>query len=350
MRTAEDFIHEMERSNILMTRERTFREYVSEITQFQNMICRMIAGDEYHEGMRFDEAMFMMDSLARKKALRNHPAVHDGILTMKKLVKDMNITMAGANGENIVSKTLQYLERPNTQIFRNVYITDGIDETELDGIVLTDNGIIILEVKNVKIDLTLTEDGRMVFAGTECYDKVPLAAKMALKRRLLKKCLEAALRERGMDIPVCVDSFIVFSAPKGQYIRIDDRYRKEKHCFRTGLNKKIENYIGYAYYKDDQMKALAEIFSEMEANAKRFESKLDFNEVRRSLGEALAILQDEPAPILNGSANVINFEHPNDHRRKTSRVVAGLGYAAASLFAGLIISGAAVLAVNARRA
>lgn len=83
--------------------------------------------------MRFDEALFIMESTARKKELRSHPAVHNGVLTMKKLAKEMAITMSGAKGENLVSRTLEYLNRPNTQIFRNVYITDGIDETELDG-------------------------------------------------------------------------------------------------------------------------------------------------------------------------------------------------------------------------
>ena len=37
MKTAEDFIREMESSNVLMSRECTFKEYVSEIVQFQDM-------------------------------------------------------------------------------------------------------------------------------------------------------------------------------------------------------------------------------------------------------------------------------------------------------------------------
>ena len=159
MKTAEDFIREMERSNVLMSRECTFKEYVSDIVQFQDMVWKMISGDNYHEGMRIDEALFIMESTARKRELRSHPAVHNGVLTMKKLAKEMAITMSGAKGESLVSRTLEFLNRPNTQIFRNVYITDGIDETELAGIVLTDNGVIILEVKKVKSDLTLTEDG-----------------------------------------------------------------------------------------------------------------------------------------------------------------------------------------------
>ena len=344
MKTAEDFIKEMENSNVLMSNECTFKEYVSEITQFQDIICKMIAGDNYHEGMRIDEASFIMESIARKKGLRNHPAVHNGVLTMKKLTKEMAITMSGAKGENLVSRTLEFLDRPNTQIFHNVYISDGIDETELDGVVLTDSGIIILEIKKVKSDLTLTEDGRMVFAGDECYDKIPLAQKMALKRRLLKKCLEKIIADKGLDIPVYVDSFIVFSTPKGQYIKIEDKYRHEKYCFRTRLNKKIENHLGCAYYKEEQLGQLGEVFSEMESNVKRFETELNYNEVRRSLAEAFTVLQDVPVskehPVNKSETNI---QHKNTIYRQQKYKTVGLGYAVASIFAGVLISGTALL-------
>lgn len=104
MKTAEDFILQMESSNIMMSRECTFKEYVSEIVQFQSMICKMIAGDDYYDGMRIDEGLFIMESTARKKGLRSNPAVHSGVLTMKKLAKEMAITMSGAKGESLVSK------------------------------------------------------------------------------------------------------------------------------------------------------------------------------------------------------------------------------------------------------
>lgn len=361
MKNAEDYINEMESSNILMSRERTFKEYVAEIEQFQSMICKMIAGDAYHEKMRIDEALFIMESNARKKGLRSHPAVHNGVLTLKKLDKEVAITMSGAKGENIVSRTLEFLERPNTQIFRNVYLTDGQDETELDDIVLTDNGIIILEVKKVKSDLTLTEDGRMVFAGDECYEKMPLADKMALKRKVLKNCLKKELEKKGLNIPVYIDSFIVFSAPKGQYIRIDDRCRREKHCFRTGLNKKIENYLGCAYYKADQLASLGEIFSEMEANVKRFETELNYDDVRHSIAGALAVLQNAPekesATTTKSSYHQcsVNVSHLSPaciekSQKQPDHKATNLKYATVSVFAGLLIySAAAILSIGARR-
>lgn len=347
MKTAEDFIKEMKSSNVLVSNECTFKEYTSEIIQFQSMICKMIAGADYYDGMRIEEAMFIMEAVARKKGLRNHPAIHNGVLTMKKLAKEIAITMSGAKGEHLVSRTLEFLNRPNTQVFRNVYITDGIDETELDGIVLTDSGIVILEVKKVKSDLTLTEDGRMVFAGDECYDKVPLAQKMELKRQLLKKCLKQSVTDKGQNIPVCIDSLIVFSAPKGQYIRIDDRYHREKYCFRTNLNKKLENYIGCAYYKDDQLFQLGEIIGTMESNVKRFETNLNYDEVRQSIAEALAILQDTSTDERNAvtipqkaTSKIVNRNM--EHRQKNRKSI-GYGYAVASVFAGLLISGAAAM-------
>lgn len=357
MKTITDYIQQMENGNVLMTREHTFAEYVSELLQFQDNVCRMIAGNEYHEKMRIDEAMFIMESTARKSGLRGHPAVHNGVLTMKKLAKELAITMSGAKGESLVFKTLDYLKRPNTQVFRNVYVTDGRDETELDAIVLTNNGAIILEVKKVKSDLTLTEDGRMVFSGDECYDKMPLGEKMALKRRILKKFLETAVSAKGLNIPVCIDSFIVFSTPKGQFIRVDDRYCREKYCFRTGLNKKIENYLGCVYYKADQTEQLGEIFAEMESNVKRFESELNYDEVRHSLAEAMVVLQNAPVDQESSTVSVdakmieLNTKRFEKTRRQMSHKATGFGYAAARIFAGALISGAAmVLNLNTRHA
>ena len=40
MKRAEDFIREMENSNVLMSKEVTFNEYVSELLGFQNVVCK----------------------------------------------------------------------------------------------------------------------------------------------------------------------------------------------------------------------------------------------------------------------------------------------------------------------
>lgn len=311
MKKAEEYIRQLESSGILMNQQMTFPEYAEQLCKFQDIVCRMIAGSDYHDKMHVDEATFIMESAARKNGVRSDQRVHNGIQTMKRLEKELAVTMSGIQGERDVSRTLKYLNRPKTQIFRNVYLTDGQDETELDAVVLTDAGIILLEIKKVKTDIVFAEDGRMMRNGDVCYEKIPLGLKMKIKRRLLQKYLEDAVAEKSLDIPVHVDSLIVLSAPKGTYIHVKDNYRKEKYCFRTELNKRIESYLGHDYYKAEQLEQLGSILSELASNAKRFELELNYNDVRMSIAEALAIIQNNaPGTLENADENCNSAVNP----------------------------------------
>lgn len=111
MKTKMEYIKEMEQDNVLMHRELTFPEYAEQLTEFQDIVCKMITGDAYHDRMRIDEATFIMESEARKKGLRSEAAVHNGVLTMKRLSKEMAITMSGIKGERLVSRTLEFISR-----------------------------------------------------------------------------------------------------------------------------------------------------------------------------------------------------------------------------------------------
>ena len=294
MKTENDYLIEMESANVLTGENLTFPEYVAELQQFQDTICKVIAGEAYYEDMRIDAAKAHLERIAREKGCQNAPAVRDGVKTLNKMSREIAITMSGAKGENVVWKTLAYLNRPNTALYRNVYVTDGQEQTELDVIVLTDSAIIVLENKKVSKDITFTEDGRMVFTGGECYDKSPLGERMALKRSLLKKRLEKMITDRGLNIPVYVDSFIVLSAPKGTYLRVNDNYHKEKYCFRTNLNNRLRDYIGDINYEAEQMQQLNAMLTEMECNVRRFDVGVDYDQVRRSIAGAMAALQIEP--------------------------------------------------------
>lgn len=226
MKNVEEYIRQLESSGILMNQQMTFPEYAEQLCKFQDALCKMIAGPVYHDRMHIDEATFIMESTARKNGVRSDQRVHNGIQTMNQLEKELAVTMSGIQGEKGVTRKLKYLDRPQTQIFHNVQ-TDGQDETELDAIVLTDAGIILLEIKKVKTGIVFAEDGRMMRNGDVCYEKIPLGLKMKIKRKLLQKYLEDTVAEKHLDIPVHVDSLIVLSAPRGTYIHIKDNCRKK---------------------------------------------------------------------------------------------------------------------------
>ncbi len=290
IKTKEQLISEMEATGILTSKEMTFIEYANNLTEFQQMILRMIMNEDYERDMRFDAAIFKLDSEARKKGLAQNPEVRKGISALRTVNREIAITLSGIRGENFVSRTLEFIERPEAKVYKNVYISNGKEETELDAVVVTNEGIIILEIKKAKDDLTITEDGRLLHSGDECYEKKSLGEKMELKRRLLKESLEKAFDARKESITVPIDSYIVFSPPKGTRINIKDCYQLEKWCFRTGINARINNYCGQVYYSEEQLEDINRVLSAMEVNKKRFQLSVDFDAIRSDFAGALCIL------------------------------------------------------------
>lgn len=329
MKTSEQYLREMEDSGILMEKEMTFTEYADDLLAFQDMVTKMIMGAKYEEGMRLDNARSWLESVGRQKGFTENTEFRNGIQNLKKIEREIAIALSGKKGEQLVSKTLEYVTRPNVSVFKNVYLSDGNEETELDDVILTDSGILILEVKKVKSDITFAADGRMLRNGNECFDNRPIAEKMHTKRRLLRKQLEAEVARRGLDISVCVDSFIVLSPPHGQFIHVKDDYRKEKYCFRSKLTERIDHYIGYAYYSEEQLETLGNILSNMEANKKRFEEGIDFDDARRSLADVLALIHSETVTVKKPIPVHANPSKSNSRGQATKYVIKALGGVAA---------------------
>lgn len=290
---AELYIAQMEETDIMMNPEMTFTEYSENLIRFQEMVTKLVMGNEYEEGMRIDEAIFRLEARARAKGINYDPQFRKGIAALRTVSKEVAISMAGKKAENIVARTLEFVERPHTKMYRNVYISNGREETELDNVILTDSGIIILEVKNIKDDVKITEQGRLVHSGDACYDKQPLCEKMQTKRRLLKEKLESVMREKSLNIPVRVESLIVFSTPKGVRINVDDRFHKEKWCYRSGLKNKLEYYVGLVSYDTNQLEELDALLGDIETQVKRFAVPVDFNTVRMDIAEALAMFDED---------------------------------------------------------
>ena len=289
MRSA-TILEEMKKTGILTSKETTFTEYTDDLLRFQDVIVPIVMGSDYIPGMRVEEAIFRMESEARARNLSGEPSVRRGINALKTVNKELHICMAGRKGENLVAKTLEYMNRPGAKVYRNVYLTNGKEETELDAVVLTDSGAIILEIKKTKDDLTITEDGRLIHSGDECYEKKPLGDKMGIKRKLLKDRLDLECARRGFMTPVTVDSYIVFVTPKQVRINVNDEYHNEKWCFRTSINHKIAAYTSDSYYSAEQFDALTDILASIEQNKKSFTVDIDYDAIRENFAEAMELL------------------------------------------------------------
>lgn len=153
--TANEILVNLNEQGILTREDYTFIEYVEQLVKFQEATAKLVIGEENAHLVRMTEVVSRCEAIAREKNLYSNPKVSEGIRALKLISKEIAVAMAGNRGEDRVANTFQYVTRPDAKFFRNVYITDGVEETEMDSVVLTKNGFIILEIKNAKEDITL---------------------------------------------------------------------------------------------------------------------------------------------------------------------------------------------------
>ena len=291
--TAETAIKQMEETNVFMKRDYTYEEYVAELMKFEALIASMVYGSDKNEKVRMTEIMLYLEKTAQEKGLEKNPAVRNGIRQLKKVEKELAISISGKAGENRVARALEFVEREHFASFRNVSLSDGNESTEIDNIVLTDNGILVLEVKNAKEDITISEDGRLLYNNSASYEARPMAEKLEIKRRLLRQRLESALKEKGVELPVHIDSFLVFATPRNLHINVTNLYRKEKYCFQSRLKYVVGDYFSNVTYSKEEYELLKDILGELDCCKKTFQVTLDFDEIRDGFAQAMEVLEGE---------------------------------------------------------
>lgn len=306
---------------ILTRNDYTFVEYVDELLKFQTESARLAFGQDDVEGIRINEVVARCEALAREKNLSNNQDVFEGLNAIKVINKEIAVAMSGKSGENRVAGMFQYVTRPDASFFRNVYICnedDVFDETELDAVVLTKNGLVILEEKTAKDDITIAPDGRILFNNASCYHDISIGEKMKKKRRLLKKRIQKEFEKVGIDKEVVVDSLLVFSTPKGVRIRVHDQFRQENYCFRGSLFNRIDGFESDMVYTENELSALNQILTNIETEQKRFELKFDPEELKRSFAKAIVLLTYESQEEKNDQ-RVYDFETIQKAKEKARR-------------------------------
>ena len=343
---ATEIMQMFENQNIVNRADFTHEEYIQQLSAFQAIVSACVFdGDEsYH----LYNSITRLEELARSRNLKDDPAVSESLKDLRKVNGELAILISGNNAEERVTRTLVHLQRPDASVYRNVYITNGEEETELDTVLVTNNGIIILEIKGAKQDITIAKDGRLLFGNEVSYRNDSIGKKMEKKRRLLKEYMEQELASRGKRLPVRVESCIVFSTPYKARITVTDLYKKERFCYRSQLNKRIENYYSGTCYEDDDLSALNEIISSMECNAKRFQQKLDFAKINSEFAQMIELLTT-PEVEENPAAEAFSVKEQilNRDRKPANHMLTKIIFPAA-VTALCVISGMAVSKFNSR--
>lgn len=335
-------VNELEQSGYLLRKKMGHSEYIENLEGFQEMVCRMVLKDEYSEGMRMEDALFKIKKMAGEKDMYSDPDVKKGIQALKDISAELGICIAGRNGERRAAKGLNYIERPDATNYLNVYLNDEIDETELDMVSITENGIVFFEVKNACHDITVNERGLLLFDNETCHDTESIVSKMDRKARILKKVLSEKLAEKNVHVPIIVDSYVCFSTKKDVRITVTNNCRGFKYCFNGRVNRIIDCFESNYKYDELDLRYINEAMAELAAVNREFELKRDFDLIRRDFATAWIKLTDEEAVNENPKVvEIASAKKPAKASNKLDKYDIGMAGIAsvAGVFAGPLLLG-----------
>lgn len=287
-KSASALLAEFDRKGILSRTDYTFTEYVDALCEFQRVAGEMFYGDD-STGIRMTDIIAKMKVMAKEQGISYSSDIYNAIKALQNVDKDIAVMMAGKRGEDRVANMFQYVTRPEAKFFRNIYLTDGLEETEADAVILTSNGILVLEIKNAKSDITLSTEGRILFGNT-CYHDISIGEKIGKKVMLLKKRIEKGLDEKGLDAAVNVEGMLVFSTPNGVRIHVTNLYHQVNYCFRSNLFNRVDSFNSGVCYSEMELEALTDVLEEAASVQKRYESNIDLAETRYLFAKACEVL------------------------------------------------------------
>ena len=185
-------------------------------------------------------------------------------------------------------KAFHVLDLMNTHshILKNVELNNGEQRTELDMVVITSNGITIVEVKNTERDIFIDEKGDYYRTGRFLRWDSNIGEKIALKEELLRDVIsESNLR----TIPI--NSIVVFTNNR---IKVENRYEDIKTCFVSQLTAIIDSQCSDQEISVSDMAKIKELIVEAECK-EEYPIKFDVNQYKLDFATVMAILEEASA-------------------------------------------------------
>lgn len=193
--------------------------------------------------------------------------------------------ISGNRGEAKAFKSLQNLKTQNI-ILENVELSDGKRRTELDAIVITPMGIVIVEVKNTTKNIFIDEIGDYYRTGQFLKWDCNIAKKLMLKKELLEKAL---VFDGIEDIPV--KSIVVFTNNR---IEVQNNYPEIQTCFLSQLAHLIDDYKSDKSLEDEMMIRIEASIRSAECK-ESYPFEFDAEQYKRDFATLMVILEEASA-------------------------------------------------------
>lgn len=189
---------------------------------------------------------------------------------------------SGNAGEYKAFRSLETLRCPK-KLLKNIELSTEDRRTEIDGIVITEKAIFVIEVKNPHMDIYIDERGNYLrVKDTTMHLDSNISEKMNDKIFIL----ESKLKDAGIENPR-IESIIVFT---NSTIHVENRYEFIKTSFLGSVPHIIEKYDGSKIYNTEDMKRMSEIILESETK-ETFPVPLDIRQFKNDFAVAMAKIE-----------------------------------------------------------
>lgn len=204
--------------------------------------------------------------------------------------------VAGNKGEEKVYRRLQYKECPGI-ILRNLELSLEDKHTELDTVVITDNAIFIIEVKNTNLDVYIDEVGDQYKVSNHKKFDSKLGTKMIFRKQLVQQIANVVgLADAEIINLVCFTN---------SCIKIDNRCDELQTCTLGKLPYFIIEYQSQHSISVVDQKAIAEALTEA-SNQERYPMDYNIEEFKTNFARAIVaveIAKKQQTNLINRAKN-----------------------------------------------
>ncbi len=200
---------------------------------------------------------------------------------------------SGITGEDRVEQYLGYM-KSNHVVLRNLQLSDGVHNTEIDFLVLKQGVATIVEVKNSKRDIYIDAAGDMYKIGRyENFDS-HLGAKMDFRAEVIKQLLKDAGFEN-----MKIEKVVVFTNNR---IQVQKDYRGFRVCFLSRLPHLIDDFYGTGVIQfTKHLQQIADFFQSKDLN-EYYPFDMDIQDFKEAFVDAYLKIKgyDQPKPVEDG--------------------------------------------------
>lgn len=304
-----------------MKNELTVRKFevptlLEQHNDLEQAICRTVFQDKYSTSVKTYHVIDHLISRGTELGLMEVPAYLAAIEALRKFCSYHAGLIRGFAGERRVFYAVKHIGFGFEQLVNAELDYEG-EHDEFDQILVSRQGLVIIEVKNYSASATIGKDGilRFEYEGGRTCD---IGERMASKRYVLHEIASKAI---GRDLPA--DEIVSLVVNANEKVSVRNNYDELEVQSVSGLVKRIGELLG----GDDVMGAedVSAIKAAIEAahHPVEIEPEVDFEYVSAALHEALALVaqtsvdkeNSEEADLAQALDNVAFTE---DHVRRPS--------------------------------